>query len=270
MCIRDRYQRRVHGEIRKVLLDEEGNSKIIGAGWSDLMRLGILVRSLERGQYDRLPPESLRQEFPGKETDVWALGILLYELIHGFPPFRGTDPEMTKALIQRGEIPHWDEKISKGARDLIQRLTRSNPEERLTIDQIFKHPWMRVHEQSFNLRFEDYMSYVTWEQMIEDPNSNRDSTLATIDKDSSRSSRTSASHTRSTMPVIDEVENEEEAIERENRAAEGKNVNEREMTIVARKVEDNSGFFDKLLEALGCIRRQVLSYRTNYSIQAVE
>ena len=45
------------------------------------------------GTYAYMAPESLINKMQGFETDIWALGILLYEFFHAYEPFKGRDPK---------------------------------------------------------------------------------------------------------------------------------------------------------------------------------
>lgn len=64
--------------------------------------------------------------------DYWALGILIHELLIGKPPFRGVDHMTTYNKILKGiEIVGIQNSINKTASNLIKKLLRSNPSERL-------------------------------------------------------------------------------------------------------------------------------------------
>lgn len=46
-----------------------------------------------------MAPEMIKNEYHNYTLDIWCLGILLYELLHGTPPFKGkTDKEKTKNI----------------------------------------------------------------------------------------------------------------------------------------------------------------------------
>lgn len=81
-----------------------------------------------------------------KPTDWWALGVLIYEMMVGFLPFR--DKQMInmykKILRQPVEFPE-SLQISEEAKDLIRKLLVKNPKQRLGAvgggDEILAHPW---------------------------------------------------------------------------------------------------------------------------------
>lgn len=63
-------------------------------------------------------------------SDLWAIGIILYQLLYGKCPFKGPSGYLTFQLIKTREFELPDE-ISKEAQDLINKLLVLNPEDRL-------------------------------------------------------------------------------------------------------------------------------------------
>ncbi|CAB1442383.1 unnamed protein product [Pleuronectes platessa] len=94
-------------------------------------------------------PEVLGPEKYDKSCDMWSLGVIMYILLCGFPPFysntgQAISPGM-KRRIRMGQYefpkPEWAE-VSQEAKDLIHQLLKTDPTERMTIVQFMNHPWI--------------------------------------------------------------------------------------------------------------------------------
>lgn len=91
-------------------------------------------------------PEIVKDERYSKSVDMWALGCVLYTMLCGFPPFYDESIQVLTEKVARGQFtflsPWWDP-ISEEAKDLISHLLCIDPNERYTINQFLKHPWMQ-------------------------------------------------------------------------------------------------------------------------------
>jgi len=94
-------------------------------------------------------PEVLGPEKYDKSCDVWSLGVIMYILLCGFPPFYSNhglaiSPGM-KRRIRSGQYefpdPEW-KNVSKDAKDLIRGMLKTDPHQRLTIDDVIKNKWI--------------------------------------------------------------------------------------------------------------------------------
>ncbi|XP_009292709.1 serine/threonine-protein kinase DCLK3 [Danio rerio] len=93
-------------------------------------------------------PEILAETGYGVGVDVWAMGVILFVLLSGFPPFRSPDRNQEELfrLIQKGEVhflsPYWDN-VSEGAKALVRSLLEVNPKKRLTASQTLQDDWIQ-------------------------------------------------------------------------------------------------------------------------------
>lgn len=101
------------------------------------------------GTVEYMPPEILLGDVQGFAVDVWALGVLLYELVYKKTPFAGRTPHQILTKIQT-EKPKFDKSISNEARDLIERILILDPNERITIREIKEHPFFKKYEGSIS------------------------------------------------------------------------------------------------------------------------
>jgi len=90
-------------------------------------------------------PEILLGKGYGKEVDYWSIGVILYIMLCGFPPFFDENNQALFEMIKKCEYefpsPFWDD-ISEMAKDLIRKLLVADPKARLTADEIISHPWI--------------------------------------------------------------------------------------------------------------------------------
>ena len=77
----------VHRDLKpeNLLVDENNIVKLGDFGWCVELTLGNRVTFC--GTYEYMAPEILKEKPYNQGIDIWSLGILLYELLHGFSPF---------------------------------------------------------------------------------------------------------------------------------------------------------------------------------------
>ncbi|KAL3591557.1 hypothetical protein D5086_010197 [Populus alba] len=94
-----------------------------------------------------IAPEVLsRKEYDGKIADVWSCGVTLYVMLVGAYPFEDPeDPRNFKKTIHRILSVHYSipdyVRVSKECRHLLSLIFVANPEKRITIPEIKRHPW---------------------------------------------------------------------------------------------------------------------------------
>ncbi|RFU26681.1 hypothetical protein B7463_g9655, partial [Scytalidium lignicola] len=137
----------MHRDIKpeNILVGIHGEIKISDFGWS--VHAPNNRRNTMCGTLDYLPPEMIKpgsqDNYYNEKVDLWSLGVLTYEFLVGEAPFEDT-PVMTQRRIARGEmtVPPF---VSPEAKDLIKKLLVLDPEKRIPLEQVQKHPWIVKH-----------------------------------------------------------------------------------------------------------------------------
>jgi calcium/calmodulin-dependent protein kinase I len=97
------------------------------------------------GTPNYVSPEIIIGKGYAEKVDCWSLGVILYVMLCGFPPFYDEDNDKLFEIIKSGNFdfpsPYWDT-VSDNAKDLIKKLIILDPSQRLTADDILKHPWL--------------------------------------------------------------------------------------------------------------------------------
>lgn len=89
-------------------------------------------------------PEVLQGKYD-KQCDMWSLGVILYILLCGYPPFHGSNDNIILHKVQKGVYAFKEEDwkhVSFLAIDLIRKLLTYNPVDRITARDALNHPWI--------------------------------------------------------------------------------------------------------------------------------
>ncbi|ELU03428.1 hypothetical protein CAPTEDRAFT_180843 [Capitella teleta] len=131
-----------------LLLTNQGYVKLVDFGFAKKIGSGRKTWTF-CGTPEYVAPEIILNKGHDQAADYWSLGILMFELLTGSPPFSGSDPMKTYNIILKGiDVIEFSKKISRNAHNLIKRLCRDNPAERLGygkngIVDIKKHKWFQ-------------------------------------------------------------------------------------------------------------------------------
>lgn len=124
--------------------DDASPLKATDFGLSVFFKPGDVFKDLVGSAY-YVAPEVLRRKY-GAEVDIWSVGVILYILLSGVPPFWAENEQGIFDSILRGHLDFSSDpwpSISSSAKDLVKRMLRQDPKERLSAKEVLSHPWMR-------------------------------------------------------------------------------------------------------------------------------
>ena len=134
----------IHRDIKpeNILLDQDGRCKLADFGWSNFDD-GRKNRETYCGTPEYLAPEMVTKSGHNESVDIWALGVLLFEMLTGRTPFNFTGDRIQLYNNIKSLRIVWTDDFPQLAKDLVGRILKLNPKERLSLDQMMNHQWFR-------------------------------------------------------------------------------------------------------------------------------
>ena len=134
----------IHRDIKpeNILLTNNSKIKLTDFGWSNYINFEGEQRSTLCGTPIYLAPEMIQNSGHDKHVDIWCLGVLLFELLTGIPPFIGQNRILLMKNIINVNIS-WPMPprlpLDPDAKDLISKILKKNPNERISLENMIKH-----------------------------------------------------------------------------------------------------------------------------------
>ncbi|CAN0846806.1 CBL-interacting serine/threonine-protein kinase 14 [Linum grandiflorum] len=238
-----------------LLLDENWNLKVSDFGLSavheQIQSDGLLHTLCGTPAY--VAPEILAKKgYDGAKVDIWSCGVILFVLVSGYLPFNDTNLMAMYKKIYKGEFrcPKW---TSPDLRRFLFRLLDSNPDTRITVDEILRDPWFKMdYKDTTNYQVVDDFEFKSRMQ-LEDNDTGREQSLNAFDLISFSSgfdlSRMfNESHISTCGERFISVESPERIMERVEEVAKEEGVTVTERYRSGLKLEGRNGNFLMLLE----------------------
>lgn len=141
----------VHRDLKpeNLLLDFDKGIKIVDFGLSNTYKQGELLKTACGSPCYAAPEMIAGKRYNGTMVDLWSCGVILFALLAGYLPFE--DPNTSnlykKILSADFEMPDF---LSPEAQDIICRILTTDPDKRITIQQIKQHPWFNIQQQTLS------------------------------------------------------------------------------------------------------------------------
>ncbi|XP_021064742.1 serine/threonine-protein kinase 33 isoform X1 [Mus pahari] len=92
-----------------------------------------------------MAPEVINAHDYSQQCDIWSIGVIMYILLCGAPPFLANSEEKLYELIKKGELrfedPVWDS-VSDSAKNALKQLMKVDPAHRITAKELLDNQWL--------------------------------------------------------------------------------------------------------------------------------
>lgn len=150
-----------------ILLDDQFSVKLCDFGWSAFEH-NVDEMRLKAGTFEYMAPETLKKEHQSFPSDIWGLGVLLYEMITGREPFVAMGPAGMLNLMVRNQA---DLSLvrSEAARALLAKMLQYEPDKRPTIAEVLTD---RLFAPLFDVGYSD--EGPKWDRQSEEAKARRE------------------------------------------------------------------------------------------------
>ena len=136
----------IHRDIKpeNLLLGNNGHLKLTDFGGSNYLE--GKVRYTTAGTQLYHSPEMLLKKGYDTRVDIWAIGVLIFELLVGRPPFVSDGQHSIEDNIVHGRV-NWPNSMNLLAKNLITKLLKLDPDQRPTLEEILQHQFILDYVQ---------------------------------------------------------------------------------------------------------------------------
>ncbi|KAL4629985.1 SNF-related serine/threonine-protein kinase-like [Arapaima gigas] len=135
----------VHRDLKPenvVFFEKQGLVKLTDFGFSNKFQPGKKLTTSCGSLAYSAPEILLGDEYDAPAVDIWSLGVILFMLVCGQPPFQEANDSETLTMIMdcKYTVPSH---ISQACKDLINRMLQRDPKQRASLEEIEHHAWLQ-------------------------------------------------------------------------------------------------------------------------------
>jgi serine/threonine protein kinase len=134
----------IHRDLKpqNILVTNLGDIKIADFGFARYFDNDMVIQTV-CGSPLYMAPEIMKNKKYDLKSDLWSVGVILYEMLIGHAPFRAKNIFDLMKQIERNDVKiPMETNISDDCRDLLLKLLQKDPEKRISWPQFFTHPWL--------------------------------------------------------------------------------------------------------------------------------
>ncbi|XP_007250479.3 SNF-related serine/threonine-protein kinase [Astyanax mexicanus] len=145
----------VHRDLKPenvVFFEKQGLVKLTDFGFSNKFQPGKKLTTSCGSLAYSAPEILLGDEYDAPAVDIWSLGVILFMLVCGQPPFQEANDSETLTMIMdcKYTVPTH---VSNACKDLINRMLQRDPKRRASLEEIESHPWLQGVDPSPATKF---------------------------------------------------------------------------------------------------------------------
>eukprot|EP01129_Flabellula_baltica_P004268 TRINITY_DN1471_c0_g1_i2.p1 TRINITY_DN1471_c0_g1~~TRINITY_DN1471_c0_g1_i2.p1 ORF type:complete len:334 (+),score=63.36 TRINITY_DN1471_c0_g1_i2:332-1333(+) len=161
---------RIHRDLKSdnILFSNTGQVKIADFGFTAQLTKDRGERDTVLGTPYWMSPEIIKGKKYGTMADIWGMGIILYEMTEGHPPYHNKSRIDALDLIQKKGCPNLrhPEDWSDGLRYFLKHCLKKKPEKRLNATELSKHPYVTEIIPSSKDSFIDFLDLIAEQKKI--------------------------------------------------------------------------------------------------------
>ena len=130
-------------KLENIMITDDNQVKLIDFGLSKSGSIEEIMKSMSGTPY-YMAPEIFSDKAYDSSVDIWSLGVVLYTLLCGYRPFSGENIKVLSINIMKANYKFHSKdwgSISNDAKNLISKMLKPKPKERLTAARALRQPW---------------------------------------------------------------------------------------------------------------------------------
>jgi fused-like protein len=150
----------IHRDMKpqNVLIGANGSVKLCDFGFARAMSSNTLVLTSIKGTPLYMSPELVKELPYDATSDLWSLGVILYELFVGQPPFYTNSIYSLINHIVKDPVKY-PANMSREFKSFLQGLLQKNPSKRLSWPHLLHHPFIQLNSETAKTDIERSISY---------------------------------------------------------------------------------------------------------------